>query len=71
MNSITPTPVSRLKDADMRAAPAALIRAAQRAREIAARTRTPLIVTQNGKLVEMIVTAEMSAPGTLVEWRQP
>ena len=48
----------------MRAAPAALVRAAQRAREIAARTGTPLIVTQNGKLVEKTVTSEMieSAP---------
>lgn len=56
---ITPTPVSRLKDADMRAAPAALVRAAQRAREIAARTGTPLIVTQNGVLVGKAVAADM------------
>jgi DNA-directed RNA polymerase subunit K/omega len=36
----------------MQAAPAALARAAQRARELAARTHTPLVVTKNGKLVE-------------------
>lgn len=40
----------------MRAAPAALIRAAQRAREIAIRTGTPLIVMLDGKVVEKIVT---------------
>ncbi len=63
MNSaITSAPISRLKDADMRAAPAALVRAAQRAREIAARTGTPLIVTQNGALVEKAVTSDMIAP---------
>jgi hypothetical protein len=59
---ITPTPVSHLKDADMRAAPAALVRAAQRAREIAARTGTPLIVIQNGKLIEKAVISEMISP---------
>lgn len=61
-SAITSVPISRLKDADMRAAPAALVRAAQRAREIAARTGTPLIVTRNGKLVELAVTSEMISP---------
>ena len=56
MNDSPSQPVSRLKDADMRAAPAALIRAAQRAREIAIRTGTPLVVMLDGKLVEKIVT---------------
>jgi hypothetical protein len=51
----TPLPVSKLPDADMQAVPAALARAAQRAREIAARTGTPLIVVENGKLVEEMV----------------
>ncbi len=60
MNSLTP-PVSQLKDADMRAAPAALVRAAQRAREIAACTGTPLILAQHGKVVEKIITADMIA----------
>jgi DNA-directed RNA polymerase subunit K/omega len=46
----------------MRAAPAALVRAAQRAREIAARTGTPLIVIQNGKLIEKAVISEMISP---------
>jgi hypothetical protein len=48
--------VSRLADADMQAVPAALARAAQRAREIAAKTGTPLILTRDGKLVEEFVT---------------
>ena len=56
MNAIFSQTVSRLRDADMRAAPAALIRAAQRAREIAIRTGTPLIVMLDGKVVEKIVT---------------
>ena len=67
MNAIAPTPVSHLKDADMRAAPAALMRAAQRAREIAARTGTPLIVTQNGLLVAKAVTLDMIAPADPAE----
>jgi DNA-directed RNA polymerase subunit K/omega len=40
----------------MKAAPAALVRAAQRARELAARTHTPLIVVKNGKMVEEAVS---------------
>lgn len=56
MNTVlTPLPVSHLDDADMKAVPAALARAAQRAREIAAQTGTPLIITKNGKLVEEFV----------------
>lgn len=39
----------------MQAAPAALVRAAQRARELAARTHTPLIVSKNGRLVEEMI----------------
>jgi len=62
LNANVPVPVSRLKDADMRAAPAALLRAAQRAREIAARTGTPLIVTENGLLVAKAVTLDTTAP---------
>lgn len=57
MSQILPThAVSRLADADMQAAPVALARAAQRAREIAARTGTPVIVMRDGKLVEEMVT---------------
>ena len=58
----TPQPVSQLDDADMQAVPAALTRAAQRARETAARTGTPLIVTKDGKLVEEIIPLPQIKP---------
>ena len=45
-------PISRLPDADMQAAPAALVRAALRAREIARQTGTGVVVVRDGKLVE-------------------
>lgn len=60
LNPIPPS--SRLADPDMQAAPAALVRAAQRARELAARTHTPLVVSKNGKLVE-----ETIKPNTTTE----
>lgn len=60
LNPIPPT--SHLADPDMQAAPAALVRAAQRAREMAARTHTPLIVSKNGRLVE-----ETIKPNTTTE----
>jgi hypothetical protein len=50
-----PQSISSLPDADMQAAPAALARAAQRARELAARSGTPLIYAENGEVVERIV----------------
>jgi len=53
--------VSRLADADMRAVPAALVRAAQSARELAARKGTPLVVVRDGKLVEVAVQSEIVA----------
>jgi hypothetical protein len=56
MSAVFNTPsVSRLADADMQAVPAALARAAQSARELAARTGTPLVVARDGKLVEVAV----------------
>ena len=45
---------SHLKNADMQAAPAALARAAMRARELAAQTGTPLVVVKAGKLVQEV-----------------
>jgi len=44
--------VSKLPDADMQAAPKALQRAARRAREVARKTGTPIVVRRDGKLVE-------------------
>lgn len=49
-------PVSKLPDDDMQAIPRALVRAAQRARQIAAQTGTPLIVSRAGRVVECPVT---------------
>ena len=47
--------VSTLPDADMQAAPKAMLRAALRAREIAMQTNTPLVLIRNGVLVEEFV----------------
>ena len=47
---------SKLPDADMQAAPKALLRAARRAREIARQTNTPLVLIRDGVLVEEFVT---------------
>ena len=52
------TMVSKLPDADMQAAPKAMLRAAQRAREIARQTNTPLVLVRDGVLVEEYVTDE-------------
>lgn len=41
-------PISSARDADLRLSPAAMARAAERAREIALRTGTLLIVSRNG-----------------------
>ena len=53
--------VSTLPDADMRAAPKALLRAARRAREIARQTNTRLVLVRAGELVEEIVTDPQAA----------
>ena len=48
--------VSKVPDADMQAAPKAILRAAQRAREIARQTNTPLVLVRDGVLVEEYVS---------------
>ncbi len=58
MSTVHRTNVSRLGDSDMQAVPAALARAAQRARELAESTGTPLIVIKDGMLIEEIVTSD-------------
>jgi hypothetical protein len=45
--------ISELPDADMQSAPRALLRAAQRAREIARATHTPLVIVIDGVLVHV------------------
>ncbi|MCX7098990.1 MAG: hypothetical protein NTV43_13895 [Methylococcales bacterium] len=64
MNTVqAPPSVSRLVDTDMQAVPTALARAAQRAREIAVQTGTPLIVVRDGKLIEEMITADTMPAG--------
>jgi hypothetical protein len=60
--ALTPPNRSQLPDADMQAVPVALARAAQRAREIAIRTGTPLVVTRDGRLIEAAVEPELPKP---------
>ena len=60
--ALTPPTRSQLPDADMQAVPVALARAAQRAREIAIHTGTPLVVTRNGRLIEAVVQPEPTKP---------
>ena len=47
---MTDKPIQQYKDADLRGSYPALLRAAQRARELAARTGTRVIVSRNGVL---------------------
>ncbi|HEV7922529.1 MAG TPA: hypothetical protein VGR02_17230 [Thermoanaerobaculia bacterium] len=49
---------SKLPNADMQAAPRALLRAARRAREIARQTNTAIVIMRDGVLVEERVTEE-------------
>jgi hypothetical protein len=49
---------SKLPNADMQGAPHALLRAAQRAREIARQTNTPLVIVRDGKLIEEYVDSD-------------
>ena len=49
---VSKAPVSQLPDPDMQAAPAALVRAALRARELARRTQTGVVILREGTIVE-------------------
>ena len=51
---MNPIPLDKAKDPDFRKAMAAMIRAAQRARNLAAQTQTYLVVMRDGKLIEEI-----------------
>ncbi|MDG4551103.1 MAG: hypothetical protein P9F19_16890 [Candidatus Contendobacter sp.] len=54
-------PIEQARDADLRGSQAALLRAAQRARQIAAQTGTAIVVVHNG-VMEHIYP---SAPGAI------
>lgn len=62
MSTPNALPVSHLRDEDMGGAPVSLARAGQRAREIAYRTGTPLIVFENSATGEKVITREMLTP---------
>ena len=51
-------PIEMAKDADLRGMPHALARAAQRARELAARTGTRLVVVERGEVKLVAATSE-------------
>lgn len=63
MTPVTEAMVSRLPDADMQAVPRALLRAAQRARNVARQTDTPLVLMRDGVLVEVTPTDSASTTG--------
>jgi predicted ABC-type ATPase len=62
LESMTDDLVSKLPNADMQAAPRALLRAARRAREIARMTNTAIVIVRDGKLVEEKITDTADAP---------
>lgn len=49
------------KDSDLRGADAALKRAAKKARELAVRTRTPLYVYEDGKIIDALKRTKKTA----------
>ncbi|WAR45045.1 hypothetical protein [Methylomonas rapida] len=51
-------PLNQAKDEDARQVEIALRRAAQKARQLAAQTDTPLVVVRNGQLLVEHVTAQ-------------
>ena len=62
--------VSKLiKDPDMAGVGPALLRASQRAREIAAQTGTPLVVLENGRVVKRMIKPEDSKGPSVVSRR--
>lgn len=48
---MNPPPLESARDADLRKATAALVRAGQRARQLARQTQTAVITWKNGKVV--------------------
>ncbi len=51
-------PIESAHDADLRAVPAALARAALRARELAASTGTPLVIVEGGEVKHVPVSLQ-------------
>ena len=63
-------PIEQALDSDLRLSKAALLRAAQRARELAMSTGTAIVVCRNG-VIEHIKPEAISAPQTLQQPAAP
>jgi hypothetical protein len=57
-------PIEQARNSDLRGSAAALLRAAQRAREVAMRTQTALVVRRNGVLVHDRISEIAGTPVT-------
>ena len=55
-------PIEQARNSDLRGSAAALARAAQRAREVAIRTQTALVIRRNGQLVHDRMDGETEMP---------
>jgi hypothetical protein len=55
-------PLNQARDEDARHVEAALLRAAKRARVLAAQTQTNLVVVRNGRLVKDAITVDEADP---------
>ena len=62
-----PLPIEQARNSDLRGSAAALARAAQRAREVAMRTQTALVVRRDGQLVHERVGHTPEMPATSAE----
>lgn len=62
VTALNPKPIEQARSSSLRGSAVALARAAQRAREIAIRTQTALVVRRNGQLlhIRMGLTADSS-----------
>jgi hypothetical protein len=55
---MNPKPLNQARDEDARNITAALLRASQRARNIASQTQTALVVVRNGQLIKETLPRE-------------
>ncbi|AHE98351.1 hypothetical protein [Thioalkalivibrio paradoxus] len=66
-----PKPIETATNADLRNSHAALLRAARRARELAARTGTAIVVVRNGVLEHIHPTPEAPAESKIQDPHAP
>lgn len=67
---MNPKPISSARDSDLRLSPAAMTRAAERARLLAAQTGTLLIVSRNG-VIERVRPGLVGEPHAVQEALMP